>query len=584
MYKQKSQSLISGALVLTLAGVIVKIVGYISTLPLTNYWLGPKGMGYYNVAYSLYLPVYTMAVSGFPVAIAKIISSLNEQKKFKDVKVAKRAANILFAVIGVLGSVVMLALSKPYADSIKNPLAVYTMLAIAPSIFFSAMLSARRGFDQGAKNMTTTAISQVIEVMVKAVFGLLACYFTMTALNNEYSTSGMILGKAVADANEASKLILALSAAAAMMAVTVSVIVAYVYFLVRGKRTSEIYTAEQYELSPDPDSQKKYIKLILVLGIPIALSSLVANIAGLIDTTMLQSLISRLISNDADKAALYASYHGLISDIKPDEIANYLYGCFTVYANKIYMLIAPIVTTFSISALPIISAMWAVKDTKGINRNASSALKMTSFIASPIGFGMAAIPQQIILLVYSNAGAAAEIAAPSLAVLGLTAVMANACTPIFYISNAIGRVDVPIKLTIASSVAKIIATYFLVSIPEVNILAASYSNIIYFLVMFVFGMMFLRREVGFKPSYFDVFIKPIIAGLLCGAFARLTCTLLPSGRMYTLISIMVGGVVYFIAAGVLRILDPDEVLALPAGNKIYKFLRKLGAVKAVEND
>lgn len=584
MYKQKSQSLISGALVLTLAGIIVKIVGYISTLPLTNYWLGPKGMGYYNVAYSLYLPVYTMAVSGFPVAIAKIISSLNEQKKFKDVKVAKKAANLLFAIIGILGSVVMLVLSKPYADSIKNPLAVYTMLAIAPSIFFSAMLSAKRGFDQGAKNMTTTAVSQVIEVLAKAVFGLLACYLTMTALNSEYSSAGTVLGKVVANDSEASKLVLALSAAAAIMAVTVSVIVAYMYFLIRGKHTSENYTPEEYALSPDPESKKKYIRLILVLGIPIALSSLVANIAGLIDTTMLQSLISGVVSNSADRAALYASYNGLLNGIHPDEVANHLYGCYTAYANKIYMLIAPIVTTFSISALPIISALWAVKDIKGISKNASSALKMTSFIASPIGFGMAAIPQQIILLVYSNAGTAAQIAAPSLAILGITAVMANACTPIFYISNAIGRVDIPIKLTIGSSIVKIVSTYFLVKIPEVNILAASYSNIIYFLFMFTFGMMFLRKKVGFKPSYFNVFIKPIIAGLLCGAAAWVTSYLLPGGRMYTLISIMVGGAVYFVAAGVLRILDPDEVLALPKGQKIYAFLRKLGAVKAVTND
>ena len=101
MAKNKKQSLIGGALILTLSGIVVKLIGYIYNIPLTDFWLKGQGIGYYNVAYTLYLPIYTMAISGFPIAISKIVSQLHAQKKFNDVKTVKKSAKSVYFILDI---------------------------------------------------------------------------------------------------------------------------------------------------------------------------------------------------------------------------------------------------------------------------------------------------------------------------------------------------------------------------------------------------------------------------------------------------------------------------------------------------
>ena len=68
MAKRKSQSLLNGALVLLVATLLVKIIGVIYKIPLSN-MIGTVGRGYYDAAYNIYLPIYTISMAGLPVAV-----------------------------------------------------------------------------------------------------------------------------------------------------------------------------------------------------------------------------------------------------------------------------------------------------------------------------------------------------------------------------------------------------------------------------------------------------------------------------------------------------------------------------------
>ncbi len=56
---------------------------------------------------------------------------------------------------------------------IGYPEAQLSVLALAPSVLFTSVASAYRGYFQGMGNMTPTAISQVIEQLVNIIFSLL---------------------------------------------------------------------------------------------------------------------------------------------------------------------------------------------------------------------------------------------------------------------------------------------------------------------------------------------------------------------------------------------------------------------------
>ena len=64
---------LKGAAVLGIAGVIVKIIGAVFRIPLTN-WIGQDGMSYYGCAYPIYSLFLTVSTAGIPVAISKMVS------------------------------------------------------------------------------------------------------------------------------------------------------------------------------------------------------------------------------------------------------------------------------------------------------------------------------------------------------------------------------------------------------------------------------------------------------------------------------------------------------------------------------
>ena len=58
---------LQGAMILSGAILIVKILGAIYKIPLTN-MIGEMGMSAFNTAYQLYMPIYTIASAGLPAA------------------------------------------------------------------------------------------------------------------------------------------------------------------------------------------------------------------------------------------------------------------------------------------------------------------------------------------------------------------------------------------------------------------------------------------------------------------------------------------------------------------------------------
>ena len=71
--QRKHQNLLQGSLILGAATLLVKIIGAIYKIPL-NWVLGGDGSGYFSMAYDIYLPIYSIAMAGLPVAISRLVA------------------------------------------------------------------------------------------------------------------------------------------------------------------------------------------------------------------------------------------------------------------------------------------------------------------------------------------------------------------------------------------------------------------------------------------------------------------------------------------------------------------------------
>ena len=144
----KNNSFLKGAAILGIAGVIVKILGAIYRIPLTNI-ITSEGMGYYQTAYPFYVLLLTISTAGFPVAIAKLVSEKraigDHGGAFKVFKVA--VMGLIFG--GILTSLFLALGSKTIVRMLGNSNAYYSLIALVPALFFVPIMSAFRGLFQG---------------------------------------------------------------------------------------------------------------------------------------------------------------------------------------------------------------------------------------------------------------------------------------------------------------------------------------------------------------------------------------------------------------------------------------------------
>src|SRR5699024_7179089 len=166
IFLSKENNFLKGAAILSIAGIIVKILGAIYRIPIANI-IKDEGMGYYQTAYPFYILLLTISTSGFPVAIAKLVS---EKRALKDYRSAYKVFKIALSGLcigGVLTSLFVLFNAREIVISIGNENAYYSLVALVPALFFVPIMSAFRGLFQGRKNMVPTALSQISEQFLR---------------------------------------------------------------------------------------------------------------------------------------------------------------------------------------------------------------------------------------------------------------------------------------------------------------------------------------------------------------------------------------------------------------------------------
>ena len=77
------KSLVKGAAILGVSGILVKFLGAFFRIPLANY-IGAVGMAYYSPAYYIYGFLLVFATAGLPVAISKMVSERCAVGQFRE--------------------------------------------------------------------------------------------------------------------------------------------------------------------------------------------------------------------------------------------------------------------------------------------------------------------------------------------------------------------------------------------------------------------------------------------------------------------------------------------------------------------
>lgn len=572
--------------------VIVHIIGVLYKIPLTG-TIGTVGRGYFTSAYEIYTPIYAISMAGLPVAVSKMVSERMATGRYREVREVRAVARRIYLITGLIGTGVLLGLAWPYTHLdffIHTPEAFYSVVCIAPSILFCCMMSSYRGYYEGLRNMAPTGYSQLLETVGKLVFGLILAKMVQNHGLAEYQAGRAVYGITCHNMSEVSSAIAPFSAAAAIFGVTAGTILGLIYLQIRHRVVGDGITREMLVGSPEPASRKSLRKSLINFAIPVVVSSLVLNITNLIDTWSIQNRLYTAIGRNINVVkAMYASELAA-SNILDKDIKDFLYGCYGT-ALDFRNIIPTVIMTLGVSAIPVLSGAWAVKDQDKMKGAITSVLKTANAIAIPSGIAMAVLAEPILRVLYvgTNAEASITISAPFVAIYGYAAILLSISTPITNMLQSIGRADVPVKALLIGATAKIICNYTLVGIPAINIKGAPVGTLVCYGYIVCHNLVVLLKETKVKLNWKDILLRPLASGAVTGLATwgayKLFVTILPAGNPHsrnagftwaTLIALVVFLIFWFGSLLAFRVLTRDNVKSLPHGEKIAKRLEKRG--------
>jgi stage V sporulation protein B len=189
----KPESFLRGAMVLTIAGVVVKLLGAVYRIPFTRI-AGSEGIGLYQMAYPIYVALLSLSTAGIPVALSFLIA---ERGAMGDRHGARQVFSVSLIFLFCLGGILAAGLFyiSPFLAQrvLGDNRAYYSLIAVAPAVFIISVAAAFRGYFQGWRLMWPTAVSEVVEQVIRVGTVLLAAQALMSR-GVEYAAAGAAFG------------------------------------------------------------------------------------------------------------------------------------------------------------------------------------------------------------------------------------------------------------------------------------------------------------------------------------------------------------------------------------------------------
>lgn len=545
----KKQSFLKSSAILLSMVIITKILGLMFKIPLTHI-LGGTGMGYFSAAFSVFTPVFAIVVSGIPSSMAKMAAENYALGRFSNLRRQKKAAHLTFGILSIAACGAIMLLSAPLAEFVmKEPTAKYALLCVAPSVVFCTAMSVERGYYEGLRNMLPTALSEIAETVFKVVLGLGLALLTAQYGEKQYLHTGECFGIVCNSVEQAREASLPFIAAAAILGSSLASGFACVLLIIGTKIKGDGITRQMRDSDKITDSYRRISSLLLKCAMPIAFAAVITTLTGMIDMLTINPCLRYAMEQDI---APFKKF--LDSGISAGELPNFMYGSYEGLASLVYGLVPTLTAMFGKSALPALTDAWTRGDKKAFSSNLRNMMTISSIIAIPSGLGICAMSKSLLMFLFAGRTAEIEAAARPLSILGIGVVFMAMALPCFTILQTLGNSRKNIAIMAVGGVIKLVLNLVLVSNPNIGLEGAAYAETISMIFVCVMSLKSVYSLTDEKCKVIETYIRPLYAALMCTISAVLSENFLNmqsminiNHRIVTIISVAIGGIMYFIS-------------------------------------
>ena len=495
----QKHSFITGAVILTLAGLISRILGAMYRIPLSRL-IGPEGIGLYEMAYPVYGILLVMSIAGIPVAISKLVS---EKMAIGDKAGARQVFRVSLFILTATGfscSLLLFWAAKFLSDHFLGDSRVYySIISIAPAILFVTIMSAYRGFYQGLQMMTPTAISQVVEQFIRMLTMLFLAYLLLPK-GVAYSAAGATFG-----------------------AVTGAVAGLLSLLFIHWKQKKSLPVFEKGQANFPRESNLRIAYKIFYFSVPIILGGLAVPLMHIINAIIVPVRLQ-------------------VAGYTVREATN-LYGQLTGMAFTLMHFPTIITAALAASLVPVISESFALKRRNLLELQAQEAIRLTLVVSLPAAVGLYTLAREICQMLFACPSAGIP-----LQFLAFGTIFLCLHETISAILQGIGKTAIPVRNLFLGAGANIIGIFIFTAVPNLAIRGAAMSTAGGFMLAAVLDLLAVTKILKIKLSLVDLLLKPFLAAWAMGLAAKKVYNfffvLWASNFLSTFLAVLVGMVVY----------------------------------------
>ena len=517
----KKNSILKNVTVLLFSQVIIKIIGIVYKLYLTNKTgYADTGNAMFSAAFQVYAIFLTVCSIGVPNAIATLTSAKFAIGDSNGAYRILKIAIVIFGAIGFLGSFVLYSLSNVFATSyLEMPETEIILKVLAPSIFIVSISAVLKGYFNGKEKMDITAKALSIEQLAKTIITVV--FVEVLSYISNKNTIVMVGGVGIVTS----------------IGSVINCLYMYINYI---KNRREIWTDLLTSKTYIKERKRNIIKNIFKVTFPISICALIGSFNKTIDAFTIVKIAKEYLG-EAEAVRQYGILTGKIESLVTLPFAFNL-----------------AITT---SLIPTIAGYKARGENEKNRQIIKFAILIGIIISMPFFITMYTFPQQILNILFPNASDGSLM----LKITSIGIIFAIIIQTINSYFQGINKMRVQIIVIAISSGLKLLLNIVLISNPKIGIYGAAISNVISYILTFILLLiyMIIHEKIYFKITKF--IIKPAIICLITYIIMKTTYNMnIVNMELVNTVFGMGAGMVFYLLAIVLSNLITKREIKLIA--------------------
>ncbi|MDR4935873.1 polysaccharide biosynthesis protein [Rossellomorea marisflavi] len=364
-----SSKLIRGTFILTLGTFISKFLGLFYVIPFDRLLRGhEEGASLYQYGYVPYTIFLTVATAGVPLAVSKFVSKYNAIEEYAVGRRLFKSGLFLMTITGIVSFLIMYAFAPIFAEmTIKSDDQVITVAqvttvirAVSFALIIIPFMSLIRGFFQGYQSMGPTALSQVVEQIVRIIFLLGGIYVVLNVMNGTVTTA------------------ISVATFAAFIGGIASLVVLIWYWFKRKPQLDELMVEDKGQVQV---SVRSMYKEIIAYSVPFIFVGLANPLFQLVDQI---------------------TFNTAMADIGNARVSDHAFAVLNFYTHKLVIIPVSLATAFSMTLIPLITTSYTSGDRKTMRRNIDQTFQILLFLTVPAALGIALLAEPTYTMFYHS--------------------------------------------------------------------------------------------------------------------------------------------------------------------------------------